>query len=301
MGTIVLWLADGTAFFVALGLVAACLLLLLVRWKAWLVRAVFLAVVIVGVSLAILSSAPQPLWLLATWGAASVVSLVLLLVRSTWANLKVLQWCLLAIALALTVGLGLSEIRYRLKPAIVMPSGARIYVIGDSMSAGIRDTERPWPSILGDLTGFSVVNLARPAATTEGALNQAAAIPEGSCLVLVEIGGNDILGRTIAVESFRHHLDALLKEIRRKGAAVVLFELPLPPFKDDFGRIQRSLAREHGAVLIPKTVMSSVLGIDGNTLDGIHLSAKGHEAIARAVGELMVPRHGAAAAPASKE
>ena len=55
-----------------------------------------------------------------------------------------------------------------------------------------------------------------------------------------------------------------------------MIELPLPPFANRFGMIQRRLARKHGIILIPKRTFVSVLTTPGATLDGIHLSPQGH-------------------------
>jgi lysophospholipase L1-like esterase len=293
MNPVVLWLADGTAFFAGLAAVAAGLLLILIRWKYRLVRPALVAAVFAGGAIAVISSAPQPVGLLTAWGSAAAAALCLAAVHPKAKALRPGRAVTVALAVALSAVLAGAEFRYRRAPAIQLPPGAKVFVVGDSLSAGVRSGERPWPAVLADLTGAAVVNLARPAATTDSARSQAAAIdfvgrPRNSeRLVLVEIGGNDVLGCADPA-AFRRDLGALLGEIRAKGAGlVVLFELPLPPFRDDFGRAQRELAREHGAVLIPKTVLASVLGIEGGTIDGIHLSPKGHDALARSVAGMV--------------
>lgn len=296
MGSIVLWLADGTAFFTGLVLVVVGLPFLVVWQRLRLLRVVPAAGIAIGAAIAVLSSAPQPLWLLVAWGASSAAAFCIVFVPIRSRSLRLSRRMAVAFAVILTAALGLAEMRYRLDPAIPAPPGRTVHAIGDSVSAGIRDGERPWPAILEDLTGLAVVNLARPGATAESALNQAAAIPDGPGLVMVEIGGNDLLGGASAA-AFRRHLDALLGEIRRKGASIVLFELPLPPFQDDFGRVQRSLAREYGAVLVPKKVLASVFRLEGGTLDGIHLSPRGHEALARAVADRIASSARGASAP----
>jgi len=66
-----------------------------------------------------------------------------------------------------------------------------------------------------------------------------------------------------------------------------MFELPLPPFRAGFSRAQRELARKHNVTLLPRSVLADVLGMRGATVDGLHLSQKGHDALARSVGRLI--------------
>ncbi len=101
-------------------------------------------------------------------------------------------------------------------------------------------------------------------------------------LVLAEIGGNDVL-RANRPEAFERGLDVLLAKLCEGGRTVVMFELPLPPFHNRYGEVQRRLASRHGVQLIPKRVLMGLLRTDGATVDGIHLSARGHELLAETV------------------
>ena len=66
-----------------------------------------------------------------------------------------------------------------------------------------------------------------------------------------------------------------------------MFELPLPPFYGAFGRAQREAARRRGATLIPKHCMADVLGTKNGTLDGLHLSQIGHDAMAEEIEQML--------------
>lgn len=59
-----------------------------------------------------------------------------------------------------------------------------------------------------------------------------------------------------------------------------MFELPLIPFHNSFGTAQRSLAKKYRVALLPKRFLTKVFGIAGGTLDGLHLSQAGHDALA---------------------
>jgi acyl-CoA thioesterase I len=66
-----------------------------------------------------------------------------------------------------------------------------------------------------------------------------------------------------------------------------MLELPLLPLHKDFGVAQRELAAKYGVTLVPKYLFAGVLGADGATTDGIHLSPSGHEAMAKMVGRMI--------------
>ncbi len=72
---------------------------------------------------------------------------------------------------------------------------------------------------------------------------------------------------------------------------VVLFELPLIPFYNQYGRAQRSIAAKHNVKLIPKRVFLSVLYDNDSTLDTIHLSQSGHQLMAECVWRILKPAY----------
>src|SRR5690606_23540881 len=120
------------------------------------------------------------------------------------------------------------EIPYHITPVVPVNAQARVYVLGDSISAGV-GKETTWPTMLAKQTGLGIVNLARPGATVEGALKQAESIGAEPGLVIVEIGGNDLLGRT-SVEEYHNRLDLLLTRVSNQGHRVIMLEIPLFPF-----------------------------------------------------------------------
>ena len=158
--------------------------------------------------------------------------------------------------------------------------------MGDSISAGMGTSERNWPLVLGDISNLKVTNLALPGAAATTALSQLNGIIIPHSLVLIEIGGNDLLGTT-SNDDFAKSLDTLLQKMP-SSSSCAMFELPLLPFRSGYGEIQRAIARKYNVVLIPKKVLTNVIGGDGNTLDGLHLSQKGHDALARAVFRMLV-------------
>ena len=124
-----------------------------------------------------------------------------------------------------------------------------------------------------------MIDISHIGETAASALKRARTQSIESSVVLVEIGGNDILGSTTTTE-FARDLDALLAYLEAPDRQVIMFELPLPPFCHEFGRIQRMSAAKHNVTLIPKRVFLSVIAGSESTLDTIHLSQSGHQFMA---------------------
>jgi acyl-CoA thioesterase-1 len=179
------------------------------------------------------------------------------------------------------------ELPYRLTPEIPEIGNRRIYIIGDSISAGMDTGTRLWPEIMAEKYSFDVVNLAIPGETTGMAKKQALKIQEGSAFILLEIGGNDLLGRDPDPDDFESDLDKLLDMIRGPQRVMVMMELPLMPLSNRFGEVQRRLASKYNCILIPKRYMTKVFAADNATLDGLHLSETGHDLMAGIIGDLL--------------
>lgn len=161
-----------------------------------------------------------------------------------------------------------------------------IVVIGDSLSAGINDgVDIPWPTRLDEITSVTVSNHAQAGATCRSAIRQLDDLPK-QCVVVVEIGGNDLLGDRSA-EEFRADLDRLLTKVQSPEHEVIMFELPLPPLFHGYGYAQRELADEYNVGLISRRLLASVLFSEGTTLDSIHLSNDGHQQLAERVVDFL--------------
>ena len=284
MNPVILYFADGTLFFVGLlgALVGAAALLLTA--PGLLQSGLFVAACVFA-GLAVLSSTPFPVWVYGVWLAGYVTLLVLARwdgPRGRWPAV----WAL-AVMVAFSAALGIYEHAMRRMPRLPMNDDRTIFVIGDSLSEGMTTGETVWPTLLADRLGRPVRNLARAGARTREAMEQAWLIPEGPAIVLVEIGGNDLLGGGTAAR-FEDDLEALLAAVSRPDRVVAMMELPLPPLRHGFGRVQRRLARRHGVLLIPKRVLADVFRQVDSTVDGLHLSLSGHETLAHWMAQIFL-------------
>jgi acyl-CoA thioesterase I len=101
------------------------------------------------------------------------------------------------------------EYSHRAMPVIAGLPTDHLAVIGDSISSGIDPRQLAWPYVLQQMTGTSVKNLARPGAQIlEGQLMAKSITPEDH-VVLIEIGGNDLL-TSVPSDELERALDGLL-------------------------------------------------------------------------------------------
>lgn len=290
MAWILYLFGSGWALFLGAGMIGLAVLLL-PEARGWR-RAVWAMSARLGLVIAVLSAAPLSVWL---YAAALAVTMGWL-----WRERKpesarpasppqptepsgrdwrrILRWAVGAVWL----GIALLELPFHMTPRLKPSESPPLYVIGDSITAGMGGTrESTWPELLPP--EVEVHNLARTGATTAMALaSQANQVPPEKSIVLIEIGGNDLLGGTSAAQ-FRSDLDRLLAAVSRTDRTLVMFELPLPPLCNAYGRAQRELAARYNVRLIPKRVLIGVLADREATSDTIHLTERGHRQLADAV------------------
>ena len=190
--------------------------------------------------------------------------------------------CLIAVAM--------HEARYHFMPVLGQAPARQIAVIGDSITAGYgsNDPTQKWPAILRDQHGVVVQDLSRMGETAASAAKQLQQQSIDAPVVIIEIGGNDFLGRS-SVRGFGEGLNALLNAVCKPGRQVAMFELPIPPLYEGFGRVQRDLASRYGVAIIPKRILLSVVEAAEATVDSIHLTQQGHDRMAGFVWALLEP------------
>jgi acyl-CoA thioesterase-1 len=284
MSWLTLHLASGAGFFSGMAFVLAAVALVLPR-RHW-ARGLAWVFASVGVLLVALSATPLPWW---AYASGAVLLLVALLVNTLRPRTRTGLLSSVAAVVA-CVTIVTAEGRHHLRQDVSAASARTLYVIGDSLSAGVGTESAPtWPAVIRSQHGIDVVNFSRDGATVASALRELDRHPPiGGGLVLLEIGGNDQFGRTPTAE-FEANLAALLSRVAGPGRVVVMFELPLLPFNNAYGQVQRRLAAEHGVVLIPKRVLVHIVSPAGATTDGIHLTAEGHRQMAERVWTIVGP------------
>jgi len=244
----------------------------------------------VGASLAlammVMACPPFPLVVDLIFGTA----LVLWFIASNRSSGRWLRWrpAATAVLVVLLLVLTTIEFSHRKMPVITGKPSDHLVIIGDSISSGIDPRVPSWPLVLQQTTGIAVRNLARPGAQSRDGLTMAEKLTPEDHVVLIEIGGNDLLEGVPSAE-FGKALDTLLLKVIAPERIVVMFELPLFPHKIAYGRIQRGLAAKYRVGLIPKRFFAEVIGGANATSDGLHLSESGTRRMAALVAHALSP------------
>lgn len=278
MNALIYHVAGGTAFFIGVSLMLVAAVLTIVEQRR--LRSVASLTGILGLISVVISATPLPWWFCVVAGGISLVWLIAVNLKNLSSNKR----RPLAVSLAITclTSFGM-ELPYHFMPAVAPTRSRTITLFADSVSAGLSDNEKnTWPKILEKTRPVQIVDYSQMGATVPSALKKASNVEVADGIVLLEIGGNDLLGST-TVSAFERDLDALLARVSGPRRQVIMFELPLPPFSNAFGHAQRGVAARHGVALIPRRVFLDVLTADDATLDSIHLSKHGHERMAASV------------------
>jgi lysophospholipase L1-like esterase len=285
MGSPTLYFASGDSLYPGAALLLLAIAISPFLKRRWLVRLRNIAAWL-GLIMIVVASPPfawaidaiflgtAVLWMLASNHAER---------RRAWTRLQLATSTILIFLLLLFPTLEISHCRM---PKITGAAADHLVIIGDSISSGIDLRQAAWPAAMQQITGIPVKNLARPGAQVIDGLAMANAVTTEDRVVLIEIGGNDLLGEVPSKE-FEHTLDRLVSKLATPGRTIVMFELPLLPHKIAYGQVQRRLATKYGVWLIPKRYFADILGGADATSDGLHLSEAGTQRMAALVAKAL--------------
>jgi acyl-CoA thioesterase-1 len=140
-----------------------------------------------------------------------------------------------------------------------------ILALGDSLFAGYGlEPGQSYPAHLEkalQAKGFKarIVNAGVSGDTTAGGLQRIdfvlKGMPKKPALAIISLGGNDML-RGLSPDETRKNLDAILTKFKGEGIPVLLMGMLAAPnlgadYADKFNPIYPSLAKKHGASLVP--------------------------------------------------
>jgi acyl-CoA thioesterase-1 len=167
-----------------------------------------------------------------------------------------------------------------------------VTILGDSITAGYGLPGRDaLPNQLHlALQKLGVANVVRGAGvsgdtTADGLGRMGFSIPKNSALVVIALGGNDLL-RGLDPKATRDNLDQIIRRLKAEHKGVVLCGIRAPMqigagYAKDFNAVFPDLAREHQVAFYPDLLA----GVERNTAllqgDGIHPNARGVLIIAR--------------------
>ena len=161
-----------------------------------------------------------------------------------------------------------------------------VVAFGDSLMAGYQlDRQDAFPNRLAEALNangleINMTNAAVSGDTTSGGLARLDwSVPDGTDVVILELGANDAL-RGLPAETTRENLDNMMTRLRERNISVFLMGMLAPPnmgtaYEEAFNSIYPELADKFEVELYP-FFLDGVAGIpELNLSDGIHPNPKG--------------------------
>lgn len=276
--------ASGYSFFLGSIILFLAIFMSLKLNRIWHKLLIYLAAIIAALFV-FLSATPLNSWFYTLWIVSAVVWFFSVVFKNQRGNKT--SKTISLIAICLTVMALLIELPFFFNPAVPVDKFEKLYIIGDSVSDGIGNAEeQTWPVLLRKKYSINIVDLAMSGATVKSAIKQVKKVTSEHSLVLLEIGGNDMFAPT-PYDLFEKDLANMLNTLKNSNNTVVMLELPLLPWRLEYGRIQRKLAKKYAVVLMPKRNFASVLSVPGASVDLAHLSEKGHQLMAGKIAQIL--------------
>ena len=180
------------------------------------------------------------------------------------------------------------------KQYAVVPAGATVLVLGDSISYGTgANAGEDYPTLLAAKTGWNIINAGVPGDTAEMGL---ARLPEllaanSPKLVLVELGGNDFLHHIPRQQTIAN-LKKILSMIKEKQIPAIMLAVPKASL---FGAAVGSLSDDplyaelgkETEIAVIADELANVLGQHNLKSDAIHPNALGYQKLAEALSKSL--------------
>ncbi|HET9404903.1 MAG TPA: arylesterase [Burkholderiales bacterium] len=163
-----------------------------------------------------------------------------------------------------------------------------IVAFGDSLTYGTGASEsESYPAVLAQIINRQVIRSGVPGETTRGGLARLESVIEEHrpVLMIVSLGGNDMLGRVGDAE-IKANLRSIIQTIRGRGISVVLFGVPKPALITSAAPFYEELAQEFDIPYEGK-IVTDVLYRRDQKSDPIHPNAIGYRRMAEAFAELL--------------
>ncbi|HLX09038.1 MAG TPA: GDSL-type esterase/lipase family protein [Thermoanaerobaculia bacterium] len=175
----------------------------------------------------------------------------------------------------------------RLPPNIDSP-GTAIVCLGDSITAGVgASAGRGYPAVLAARLGREVIDDGVPGDTAEeGLARLPQVLAQDPWLVIVELGGNDIL-RQVPIEATEQALDGIVRGLLAARVVPVLVAVE-GPFGGRHGEMYARLGKRYGVPVI-QDALRKILFDPSLKADEVHPNDRGHARLAEAVAEVVEP------------
>jgi len=163
------------------------------------------------------------------------------------------------------------------------PKNQKVVAFGDSLIEGVGATAgNDFVSIVGRNLGIYIINKGVSGDTTASALKRIEDIlSEEPGVVIVLLGGNDIIRRTPKEEIFQN-LGSIIENLQSKGAVVLLLGVRGGLLYDTYDGDYKDLSKKYHTAYV-SNVLDNLIGDDKYMSDGIHPNDAGYSIIAERV------------------
>jgi len=166
--------------------------------------------------------------------------------------------------------------------------GKTIVCLGDSITAGVGSGPgESYPDLLAARLGTEVINAGVSGETTAGGLARVdQVLARDPWLVIVELGGNDIL-RQVPPDQTERSLRQILDRLVAARVVPVLVEMDAP-FGGRYLEIYERLGDQYHVPVVEDAI-GEILGDPSLKSDTIHPNAQGQKVLAEAIAEEIEP------------
>ena len=166
--------------------------------------------------------------------------------------------------------------------------GRTIVCLGDSITSGVgAEPGQPYPALLAAKLDREVINEGVPGDTAEDGLARVdQALAHDPWMVIVELGGNDIL-RQVPPARTEAALRQVLDRLLAARVVPVLVELEVP-FAGRYSDVFDRIADDYDIPMVEDT-LGEILVDPALKADPIHPNAQGHVELAEAIADVVEP------------
>lgn len=166
--------------------------------------------------------------------------------------------------------------------------GKTIVCLGDSITSGVgAEPGQPYPALLAAKLNREVINEGVPGDTAEDGLARVdRALAHDPWMVIVELGGNDIL-RRVPPDRTEAALRQVLDRLLAARVVPVLVELEVP-FSGRYTDVFERIADDYDIPVVEEA-LGEILLDPALKADPIHPNAQGHVELAAAIADVVEP------------
>ena len=165
-----------------------------------------------------------------------------------------------------------------------------IVFFGNSITAGQgAGAGEDFPSLVGKTLNVPIVNAGVSGNTTHDAflrINEDV-LSKNPSVVVIELGGNDLLDR-VDIKETKRNFEQILSKIKPIGAKIVILEIKFVLFNKIYETDLRDLAKKYDAVYVPD-ILEGVISDQSLKFDDLHPNAKGYQKIAEKLIPIIAP------------